>query len=240
MKPYVILHMGSSIDGRIVTSQWPKEMTAAFTAIYERLHQQMGGDAWIVGRVTMAEFAEGDPRPVEAGEVFPRTTWKAPGAGKGPYAIAVDQGARLHMNIDMINGDPIVMILPETVPDNHLAELRRDGISYLFAGRHEIDLALALERIRADFGTDRLLLEGGGGINGSFRRAHRRDQPADPACCRRQREHADDLRPRRRAGNEPAACFGRATPRRRRLPALSSRITLAAAISTTQSTSARP
>ncbi|EJL57164.1 pyrimidine reductase, riboflavin biosynthesis [Rhizobium sp. CF122] len=168
MKPYVILHMGSSIDGRIVTSQWPKEMTAAFTAIYERLHQQMRGDAWIVGRVTMAEFAEGDPRPVEAGEVFPRTTWKAPGAGKGPYAIAVDQGARLHMNIDTIDGDPIVMILPETVPDNHLAELRRDGISYLFAGRHEIDLALALERIRADFGIDRLLLEGGGGINGSF------------------------------------------------------------------------
>ena len=168
MKPYVILHMGSSIDGRIVTSQWPKEMTAAFTAIYERLHQQMRGDAWIVGRVTMAEFAEGDPRPVEAGEVFPRTTWKAPGAGKGPYAIAVDQGARLHMNIDTIDGDPIVMILPETVPDNHLAELRRDAISYLFAGRHEIDLALALERLGADFGIDRLLLEGGGGINGSF------------------------------------------------------------------------
>jgi hypothetical protein len=72
------------------------------------------------------------------------------------------------------------------------------------------------------------------------RRAHRRDQPADPACCRRDQEHADDLRPRRRAGNEPAACFGRATPGRRRLPALSSTIMLAAAISTTQSTSAHP
>ncbi len=84
----------------------------------------------------MAEFAEDDPRPVVTHEAFPRSAWKAPGAAKGPYAVAVDQGAKLHMNINEINGDPIVMILPESVPDNHLAELRRDGISYLFAGRN--------------------------------------------------------------------------------------------------------
>lgn len=168
MKPYVIMHMGSSIDGRIVPSQWPEEMTAALTAIYERLHEQMNGDAWLVGRVTMAEFAAGDPRPAEAFGALPRTTWKAAGASQGPYAVAVDQGAKLHMNIDAVNGDPIVMILPETAPDNHLAELRRDRISYIFAGHSEIDLALALERLRADFGIERLLLEGGGGINGSF------------------------------------------------------------------------
>lgn len=164
----MIMHMGSSIDGRIVPSQWPQEMTAALTAIYERLHQQMNGDAWLVGRVTIAEFAKGDPRPAEAVEALPRTSWKAPGASEGPYAVAVDQGAKLQMNIDAINGDPIVMILPKTAPDNHLAELRRDGISYIFAGRQEIDLALALEHLRADFGIERLLLEGGGSINGSF------------------------------------------------------------------------
>ncbi|MEK1895150.1 MAG: RibD family protein [Rhizobium sp.] len=168
MKPYVVMHMGSSIDGRIVPSQWPQEMTAALTAIYERLHRDLEGDAWIVGRVTMAEFAKDDPRPVVTHEAFPRSAWKAPGAAKGPYAVAVDRGAKLHMNINEINGDPIVMILLESVPDNHLAELRRDGISYLFAGRNEIDLGLALERLSAYFGIERLLLEGGGGINGSF------------------------------------------------------------------------
>jgi riboflavin biosynthesis pyrimidine reductase len=49
-----------------------------------------------------------------------------------------------------------------------LAELRRDGISYIFAGRTEIDLALALEILADEFAIKRLLLEGGGGINGSF------------------------------------------------------------------------
>jgi riboflavin biosynthesis pyrimidine reductase len=49
-----------------------------------------------------------------------------------------------------------------------MAELRRDGVSYIFPGRTEIDLALALEILADEFAIKRLLLEGGGGINGSF------------------------------------------------------------------------
>jgi riboflavin biosynthesis pyrimidine reductase len=173
MKPRVILHMGSSIDGRIVPTHWPKEMVSGFSEAYERIHEEVKGDAWIVGRVTMADFAEGDPKPMTAVEAFPgakwlRTTWKAPAADHGPYAVAVDRGAKLHLNIDRINGDPVILILAEDVSDDNLAELRRDGISYLFAGRSEIDLPLALERLGEDFGVKTLLLEGGGGINGSF------------------------------------------------------------------------
>jgi riboflavin biosynthesis pyrimidine reductase len=166
MKPHVILHMGTSIDARIVPHDWPG--TEAFGEIYERIHRDLAGDAWIVGRVTMAEFGKGEPRPAKAAAPYPRTTWKAPGSDGGKYAIAIDQNARLHLNIDRANGDAIVAVLTEAASDDHLAELRRDGISYLFAGKTELDLPLALERLGADFGIRRLLLEGGGGINGSF------------------------------------------------------------------------
>ena len=166
MKPHVILHMGTSIDARIVPHDWPG--TEAFGEIYERIHRDLKGDAWIVGRVTMAEFGQGEPRPAKATETYPRTTWKAPGAETGPYAVAIDQNARLHLNISRANGDALVSVLTEAASDDHLAELRRDGISYLFAGKTELDLPLALERLSADFGIRRLLLEGGGGINGSF------------------------------------------------------------------------
>jgi riboflavin biosynthesis pyrimidine reductase len=168
MRPRVILHMGSSIDGRIAPTRWPEDLTAALRDAYERIHLDLEGDAWIVGRVTMAAFAEGEPAPAFAKEVFPRRTWKAPGAEHGPYAIAVDQHARLHLNSGRAGGDPIVLILAETAPDDYLAELRRDGVSYIFAGRTKIDLALALQRLNEDFGVMRLLLEGGGGINGAF------------------------------------------------------------------------
>jgi len=166
MKPHVTLHMGTSIDARIVPHDWPG--TDQFGEIYERLHRDLKGDAWIVGRITMAEFGKGEPRPAKANEAYPRTTWKAPHADKGPYAVAIDQSAKLHLNIDRANGDPLVCVLTEAAPDDHLAELRRDGISYIFAGKIELDLSLALEILASDFGISRLLLEGGGGINGSF------------------------------------------------------------------------
>lgn len=168
MKPYVICHMGSSIEGRIVPRHWPKSSQSFLGEVYERLHQEFKADAWIVGRVTMAEFAKGEPKPVAEVETFPRVTWKNPAAQHGPYAVALDQGGKLHLNTDRVNGDALVAILTEQVSDEHLAELRRDGISYIFAGEKKLDLSLALDLLNRDFGISRLLLEGGGGINGSF------------------------------------------------------------------------
>lgn len=166
MKPHTILHMMTSIDGRIVVTHWPKHIDLA--GAYEQVHQQLAGDAWIVGTTTMAEFSEGAPKPVATGDVFPRETWKAPGAGHGPYGIALDRKGRLHLNSGNANGDAIVVVLTTGVTDAHLAELRRDGISYLFAGENDLDLTLALDKLARDFGIRRLLLEGGGGINGAF------------------------------------------------------------------------
>ncbi|WP_328765799.1 dihydrofolate reductase family protein [Devosia aurantiaca] len=85
--------------------------------------------------------------------------------------MAIDRAGKLHLNRHKANGDPLVAVLTETVTDDHLAELRRDGISYLFAGGRELDLSLAIGRLGDEFGVKRLLLEGGGGINGSFLKA---------------------------------------------------------------------
>ena len=63
------------------------------------------------------------------------------------------------------------MVLSEQVSDAHLAGLRSEQVSYIFAGKHEIDLGLALEILNRELGVKRLLLEGGGGSNGAFLRA---------------------------------------------------------------------
>lgn len=166
MKPRIILHMASSIDGRIVTTHWPKDFNLG--TLYEEIHQQLKGDAWLVGPVTMGEFAKGEAKPVTTEETLARETWKSPHAQTGPYAIALDRHGKLHLNIDRANGDALIIVLPESVTDAYLAELRRDGISYLFAGATDLDLPEALEKLAKEFGIARLLLEGGGGINGAF------------------------------------------------------------------------
>jgi len=168
MKPHVTMHMLTTIDGRIVTKNWPKDEASRASTIYEDIHRQLKGDAWIVGRTTMAEFAKGEPRPIQATAPYDRKTWKSPSATSGPYAIALDQSGKLHLNADKANGDALVAVLTEKVSDEHLAELQRDGISYIFAGADSIDLTKALEIINTEFGIERLLLEGGGGINGAF------------------------------------------------------------------------
>jgi riboflavin biosynthesis pyrimidine reductase len=57
------------------------------------------------------------------------------------------------------------------VSDEYLATLRARGVSYLLAGRDDVDLAVALEKVGARLGVRTLMLEGGGGINGSMLRA---------------------------------------------------------------------
>ena len=42
MKPYVICHMNSSVDGRILGSRWrPSENRMA--GLFERIHEELGG-----------------------------------------------------------------------------------------------------------------------------------------------------------------------------------------------------
>ncbi|WP_284503922.1 RibD family protein [Caballeronia sp. GAWG2-1] len=180
LKPHVILHMMSSLDGRIVTKNWPRLFD--YSGMYEEIHRKLNGDAWIVGRVTMAEFAQGDPQPVASDERLPRTTWRAPGVVKGPFAVALDAHGKLHLNTGRVNGDAPVMVLTEQVSDAHLAELQRDGISYLFAGTDAIDLSVAMNVLATEFGIRRLLLEGGGTINGGFLKADLIDEMSLLLC----------------------------------------------------------
>ena len=87
-----------------------------------------------------------------------------------PMAWCSTPTARLP-GADPTSGDPIVADLSKKVSDTHLAGLRNEGVSYIFAGETELDLGLVLETLNRELGVKRLLLEGGGGANGAFLRA---------------------------------------------------------------------
>jgi riboflavin biosynthesis pyrimidine reductase len=68
MKPHVICHMLISLDGRIHPSRWtqsPDGDRKVWSSTYERVHETLAGDAWLVGRVTMAEMSKADAHPPE-------------------------------------------------------------------------------------------------------------------------------------------------------------------------------
>ena len=47
MKPYVICHMMSSVDGHILPDRW--HPLVEDRGLYERLHNELGCDAWLEG-----------------------------------------------------------------------------------------------------------------------------------------------------------------------------------------------
>jgi riboflavin biosynthesis pyrimidine reductase len=160
MKPYVICHMMSSVDGRILPNRWHPQVEGH--GVYERLHNELGCEAWLVGRVTGQEFASREtPCPSYAGAPFGRENWFAVNSVDA-WAVVLDAQGKIAWGRADVGGDPLLVVLTQAVSDSHLAGLRQDGVSYIFAGEREIDLAAALEALNRDLGIRRLLLEGGG------------------------------------------------------------------------------
>jgi riboflavin biosynthesis pyrimidine reductase len=56
----------------------------------------------------------------------------------------------------------------ERAPKDYLSMLRDKDISYIVAGASTVDLVKAVNQLGEHFGIRRLLLEGGGHINGAF------------------------------------------------------------------------
>ena len=168
MKPVVICLMASSVDGRTLPSRWRPKGAAG--DLFEEVHDQLGSDAWLIGRVTGQEFAKGTAYPATTTERFPRTNWIARRDAEA-YGVVLDPHGKICWGRSDIGGDPIVVVLTEAVSDAHLAGLRSEGVSYIFAGQSELDLARVLDIVAQELGVKRLLLEGGGGANGAFLRA---------------------------------------------------------------------
>lgn len=174
MKPYVICHMVSSLDGRLHPSRWtasPDGTRAQWSTAYQQVHEALEGDAWMVGRVTMAEMTKATPHPPATPGAVERPCHVAvdvAARGAGSFAVALDPSGRLHFAGGEMDGDHVVVLLGRDVPDSHLAELKADGVSYLVAETHEMNLAAMLDALGRSFGIRRLLLEGGATINGAF------------------------------------------------------------------------
>ncbi|MGJ4887522.1 RibD family protein [Bradyrhizobium sp. HKCCYLRH3099] len=167
MKPDVICLMASSVDGRTWPSRWRPKGSGD---LFEQVHDKLGGDAWLIGRVTGQEFAKGKSYPATTTERFPREHWISRRDAK-VHGVVLDGHGKICWGRSDIGGDPIVVVLTEAVSDAHLAGLRSEGVSYIFAGETRLDLPRVLDILARELGVKRLLLEGGGHVNGTFLRA---------------------------------------------------------------------
>lgn len=167
-KPYVICHMSSAIDGRIITANWGKQVKE-FSGLYEKCHESFDSQAWMVGRVTMEkDFSKGEKPELIAPEAKIRREPFIGNKEAKTFAIGVDTKGKLGWKTNEIGGDHLIVVLNEEVSDEYLYYLQRKKISYIFAGEKELDLKSALHQLAELFPIRTLMLEGGGHLNGSF------------------------------------------------------------------------
>jgi 5-amino-6-(5-phosphoribosylamino)uracil reductase len=175
MRPKIICHMVSSVDGRLLPNRWtppPAGVDPGITLkVYEMVASQLDAQGWIVGRKTMADMVHGTANP-SARNAAPllRQTYIGQRRERN-IAVAIDPHGKLYYGSDGTGSDHFVAVLGKQVTDGYLEQLRYDGVSYLFAGERGDDLQVAMETLGDEFGIEKILLEGGGVLNGAFLKA---------------------------------------------------------------------
>lgn len=183
-RPVVICHMGMSLDGKVTGAFLSQPQCADAIDVYYQINRDYQADAYACGRITMeSSFTQGfrpDLSPF-AEEVVPPMDYVADDRAAF-FAVAFDRRGRLGWKTGTIQDDDpgyggahIIEVLCEGVPQAYLAYLQSVGVSYIFAGcekegRMELDLPLALHKLKSIFGIKTLLLEGGSILNGAFQR----------------------------------------------------------------------
>jgi riboflavin biosynthesis pyrimidine reductase len=170
VKPYVSILMVTSIDGRLHPSRFtssPDGTRRDWSTQYEKVHASLRADAWLVGRITMAEMSKAAAHAPSKPAAVRRPIHVAT-AGAATFAVALDPSGKLHFERGEVGGDHVIVLLGQDVPDSHLAELAADGVSYIVAEKSDIDLAVVLDVLAREFGIKHLVVEGGAATNGAF------------------------------------------------------------------------
>lgn len=164
-KPYIIVHMMMSVDGRIDC-----DMTAQLqgTNEYYQTLQDINAPTTLSGRVTAelelaksGKFNSHDSNIVGV-EKFSK---KLDNAG---YNVIVDTKGTLLWDDDAQYSRPHIIITSQQVKPDYLDYLDSKNISWIVTGESKIDLKRATEILKQEFNVERMAIVGGGNIDGSF------------------------------------------------------------------------
>jgi 2,5-diamino-6-(ribosylamino)-4(3H)-pyrimidinone 5'-phosphate reductase len=186
-RPRVIVSVIATVDGRVTLSRterlldegpnrrwrttWPPDtdelLAQRSAAIEERHHPTVvleGSGTFVADDKGPLELPETNTAAEELLTDFlphlsPR--WFAVVDGRGRVAWTHKGDAETSL----------LLITCQSTPLPYLAYLRRERIPYLLAGADRVDLEAALIKIRKQLGTECLVSEAGGGLNGALLRA---------------------------------------------------------------------
>lgn len=174
-RPYIICHMLVSYNNKISGGFMFAPETAGLIGDYGRIDKGFKARVWLCGKTTMEEITGRlQPDSIECRTRYPRTDFVAVKDAAQYVAVTDPRGELGYENACLEKGgrkSHIIELLTDAVSDAYLAYLRKMKISYIFAGKKELDLTLAMQRLKSLFGFELLISHGGGYTNGRLLRA---------------------------------------------------------------------
>lgn len=166
MRPYIITHMMTSIDGRIACPMVGQLSTDEYYIALARL----GACSKLSGRVT-AELecpaVDSENEVSYSGKPYMKESFHITVKSE-EYSIVVDSRGILNWKSNEADGHPVLCITSGNAPEDYITRLRELGISYIVSGISHIDMPRAMGILHDNFGVERLAIVGGGNTCGSF------------------------------------------------------------------------
>lgn len=166
-RPYVICHMIQTANGIAAPGDPDISLLDEFFYQYTKAEEMLDARAWMIGRVTAESFAENIDTTLESPPYEIDTNDFITENNNTSFVFVLDTHGVLRWRentLSFSNGEKLpnlVVIVTEQTPLAYLAYLRAKEISYIFGGEQEVDFHKTLKKIKAEFGMEKLLLEGG-------------------------------------------------------------------------------
>ena len=163
-----------TLDGKIASGIDGVEIIMDYFELFTSTEAKLESKAWLFGRKTGQAFAAGMDSPLmQMSKDLPDQDYVAPHEGDR-FAVIVDVRGVLRWQQNYLNLSAqehkfhLIIIVTHNTPQAYLAYLHSLGISYVFGGDTSTNLPHALRKLKALFGIEKILLEGGGSFNGSM------------------------------------------------------------------------
>lgn len=163
----------TTLDGKI-TSGTGVDILDDYFESYTKVEDRLQTRNWIMGRVTMQAFADDLSIKLEKPDKNIEKRDFILSSKNEHNIFVIDTNGKLRWKENTIkfsNVDHkinIVIIVTQDTPIEYLSYLQEKQISYIFGGIKKLDFVQLFKKIKKEFGIPRLLLEGGGILNGSI------------------------------------------------------------------------
>lgn len=175
-RPYIVCHMLQSIDGKISGNFFNFESTLNLSMIYQQMAKAYKGNAIIYGSVTLVK-RYGDSKTLDLESFSKETVEKKDYIHHGlekSWVIAIDPYGDIGWSDEVLKDNrlknkAVITVVSDSVSDEYLAYLQSLNISYLIGGQvNNFNLKEIVKKLKDKFGIEKIMLQGGGIVNGTF------------------------------------------------------------------------